>query len=179
MRLLLFLSLLPSIFSYNLFDFYNLSSNPLEFHTCCSISPKLLDTTKLVIEHINSHDIINISLKDGIFSHEINDVNTICDYKDDYKGYGFTLLTTSDEDIYISQKLLETNNTLYNVVLHEFIHALGLNHTSIPSIMNYKIEVQSGSLFGNKIIVEDREKQYLSIDDMNGLKAIKKKYDGI
>ena len=176
MKLILFLSILSFGFGYNTFNFYNLTSNPLEFHTCCSISPKLYNTTLDVIDHINSHDIINITIKDELFPHEVNSVNTICDYEDDYQGYGFTLLTDTDEDIYVSKKLLETNNTLYNVVLHEFIHALGLDHTTTPSIMKYKISVSS-SLFGEKQIIEDKSKLYLSIDDMNGMRAVKKKYE--
>ena len=175
---LLFLSFLPIIFGYNIFDWYNLTSNPLIFHKCCDIDDKLLDTTKAVISHINSHDILNVSLHNEIYDHEVNNVNTICNYnKDDNTPFAYTLLTDSDEDIYVSDELLTTNNTLYNVVLHEFIHSLGLNHTETGSIMNYKIEIESGSLFYRPKIVEDRAKLYLSIDDMEGMKAIKKKYD--
>jgi len=178
MKFSLFLSILPLIFSYKMFDFYNLTSNPIPLYKCCNIEPKLLDTTKLAIDHINSHNIINITLKEELYSHEINDVNSICSYNDgEYDEYGFTLLTDTDEDVYINKKLLETNNTLYNVVLHELVHLMGMDHSTEPSIMSYKVSVKYPSLFGSSSIEEDRSKLWLSIDDINGLKAVKKKYD--
>lgn len=180
MRFSLFLSILSfgfvNIFSYKLFDFYNLTSNPIPLYTCCNIEPKLLETTKHAIDHINSHNIINISLKEELYSHEINDVNSICSYNDgEYESYGFTLLTDTDEDIYINKKLLETNNTLYNVCLHELVHLMGMDHSTEHGIMNYTISTNAPSIFGSTIVKEDRIKLWLSIDDINGLKAVKKK----
>ncbi len=182
MKLLLFLSLLCSGFGFKLFPFYNLSSNPLELHTCCNIEDKLLEYTKDAVNHINQHNIINISIKDEKYEHETNSVNSICSYPHGkFEGYGFTLLSSnnekSDQDVYISQKLIDTNFTLYNVILHELIHMCGVDHSDDPqSIMRYKIQVSS-SLFGEKQIVEDRSKLWLSYDDIQALKNVKKKYD--
>ena len=168
MRLLLFLSSILFGNGYNLLDFYTPKDNPLPFYTCCNLDDKVLYTSKEVIENINSHNIINVSLHNQIYKDEINDANTICSFDDANKGYGYTLLTENEADIYISNQLLQHNNTLYNVILHEFIHALGLNHSVYPSIMNYKISVD---YWGT--IHEDREKSYLSIDDMRGLENVK------
>ena len=172
MRLLLFLSFILSGFGYNLLDFYTPKDNPLPFYTCCNIDDKVLSVSKEVIENINQHNIINVSLHNEIYKDEINDANTICSFDDNSKGYGYTLLTENEADIYISNQLLQNNNTLYNVVLHEFIHALGLNHSVYPSIMNYKISVD---YWGS--IHEDRDKSYLSIDDMRGLENVKNNMD--
>lgn len=169
MRLLLFLSSILFGNGYNLFDFYTPKDNPLPFYTCCNLDDKVLYTAKEVIENINQHNIINVSLHNEIYKDEINDANTICSFDDNNKGYGYTLLTENEADIYISNQLLPHNNTLYNVILHEFIHALALNHSVYPSIMNYKISVD---YWGS--IHEDRDKSYLSIDDMRGLEEVKK-----
>lgn len=172
MRLLLFLSSILYGNAYKLLDFYTPKANPLPFFTCCGLDEKVLYTTKNVIEDINNHNIINISLHNEIYKDEINDANTICSFDDDAKAYGYTMLSRNEADIYVSNRLLQTNNTLYNVILHEFIHALGLNHSAFPSMMNYTVRV---SYMGN--IYDDRDKSYLSIDDMRGLEKVKKNMD--
>ena len=169
MRLLLFLSYIILGKGYELLDFYTPKDNPLPFYTCCDLDKKVLSVSKNVIEHINQHNIINVSLHNEIYKDEINGENTICSFDDDTKAFGYTVLTKNEADIYISNRLLQKDNTLYNVVLHEFIHALGLNHSAIPSIMNYTVSV---SYMGN--IYDDRDISYLSIDDMRGLENVKK-----
>jgi len=169
MRGLLFLSIILIGKAYELLDFYTPKDNPLPFYTCCNIDEKLLSVSKEVVEDINNHNIINVSLHNEIYKDEINGANTICSFDDDSKAYGYTMLTKNEADIYVSNRLLEKDNTLYNVVLHEFIHALGLNHSAFPSIMNYTVSV---SYMGN--IYDDTHISYLSIDDMRGLERVKK-----
>ncbi len=169
MRGLLFLSIILIGKSYELLNDYIPKYNPVPFYTCCSLDEKLLKVSKEVIEDINNHNILNISLHNEIYKDEINGANTICSFDDDNKAYGFTYLYENEADVYVSNKLLNKDNTLYNVVYHEFIHALGLNHSVYPSIMNYTVSV---SYMGS--IYDDRDKSYLSIDDMRGLQKVKK-----
>jgi len=68
-------------------------------------------------------------------------------------------------NIYIAIRHLPYPNTLYNVVLHESLHALGLGHSDKPGIMNYSITVDG---FSNRII-NDNKRLWLSGDDLNGL----------
>tara|TARA_R110002110_G_scaffold321_1_gene1234 strand:+ start:9420 stop:9941 length:522 start_codon:yes stop_codon:yes gene_type:complete len=172
MRLVLFLSSILYANAYKLLDFYTPIDNPVPFYTCCDLNEKVLYITKNVIEDINNHNIINISLHNEIYKDEIGNANTICSFDDDAKAFGYTMLFRNEADIYISNKLLKTDKTLYNVILHEFIHALGLNHSALPSIMNYTVSI---SYMGN--IYNDRDKLYLSVDDMRGLEKVKKNMD--
>ncbi len=169
MRGFLFLSIILFTKGYEILNNYIPVDNPLPFYTCCGIDEKLLSVSKDVIQDINNHNIINVSLHNEIYKDEINGANTICSFDDDSKAYGYTVLYKNEADIYVSNQLLNKDNTLYNVVLHEFIHALGLNHSVYPSIMNYTVSV---SYMGN--IYDDSHISYLSIDDMRGLEKVKK-----
>jgi hypothetical protein len=63
-------------------------------------------------------------------------------------------------DIYINDILLNRPNTLYNVLLHEVAHSMGMTHSENFGIMNYYITINSdGSIF------EDQRKLWLSSAD--------------
>lgn len=69
-------------------------------------------------------------------------------------------------NITISNDLLLYPNTLYNVILHEILHSLGLGHNGgEPGLMSYAVTVTSwlGS------IVDDCKKLWISMDDINGI----------
>ena len=69
-------------------------------------------------------------------------------------------------DITISNDLLVYPNTLYNVILHEILHTLGLGHNNgEPGLMSYA--VRTTSWFGS--IVDDCKKLWISMDDINGI----------
>ena len=57
-------------------------------------------------------------------------------------------------------------NTLYNVLLHEILHSLGLKHSLLKGMMNYSITVD------NKRPIEDHHKMWLSLDDLAGIKSL-------
>ena len=66
-------------------------------------------------------------------------------------------------EIEISYRLLNYPTTLYNVVLHELLHSVGLKHSTEAGVMNY-------SVFTNRnTVVEDKRKIWLSSDDILGL----------
>ena len=95
-----------------------------------------------------------------------NATGIICNEPDVHYGY----MTLSDDnintDITISNDLLIYPNTLYNVILHELLHALGLDHNNgEPGLMSYA--VTAFSLFGS--IVNDCKKLWISSDDINGI----------
>jgi hypothetical protein len=55
-----------------------------------------------------------------------------------YGHYGYALVGLYSE-IFINDILLDTPNTLYNVLLHEVTHVLGGVHSDRPGIMNYSL----------------------------------------
>ena len=142
------------------------------FSFCPSVKPSLRETCEDVITNLNQYDILQINLKQG-YTQPIyqNGINEICDF-DGVKqknNYGYTTTQGNNEtDIFINYDLLYTPTTMYNVVYHEFIHSLGLNHTDIDGIMNYKIRVNTQGR-----VLEDSQKLYLSLDDVKGLRYIK------
>tara|TARA_R110000803_G_scaffold115427_2_gene183919 strand:- start:4082 stop:4615 length:534 start_codon:yes stop_codon:yes gene_type:complete len=158
--------------AYNLLEHYVPTTITKEFYMCPSINDLLRETTIDVIKDINKYNILFISLKDET-SETISDnnKNEICNTKiETYQSYGYTnLFGTNETDIYISNDLLYKPNTLYNVVYHEFIHALGLNHTiEQDGYMKYVVQT---TIYG---ITEDNRKLYPSLDDIKGLRYIKR-----
>jgi hypothetical protein len=66
-------------------------------------------------------------------------------------------------DITVNRVLLNYPNTLYNVLLHEVLHSMGLGHSDAGNgIMNYSITIMYS-------IREDDRRLWLSLDDMLGL----------
>jgi len=96
----------------------------------------------------------------------------ICSQQSDNFGYTSILENSLDQNtnIWISDYLLDTPNTLYNVVLHEVLHAMGLNHSDQPGMMNYSVRT---TWFGN--VIDDAMKLWVSPDDRQGLRFLKNK----
>ena len=61
---------------------------------------------------------------------------------------------------------MNLHNTLYNVLLHEMLHSLGLKHSKEKGMMNYSITVD------DKMPIEDHHKMWLSLDDLAGIKFL-------
>src|SRR6056300_193721 len=162
------LFIIPIVYSYELLQHYIPSSFTKEFY----VSDTLRDYTNEVCDYINKFNIHRciISPSSG-FTNPIlqNNINTISVSYTNDNYYGYTkLYGTNETDIIINHKLLKTKNTLYNVLLHEIVHSIGLNHTLVPSVMNYTIFMNE-----RNEIIEDRRRIYLSIDDVRGLRFIK------
>lgn len=157
-----------SIYGYNLLSYRNISSTNIDFYGCPDISLDLVDTTKSVMEDLNSYNLFKFSYIDEIeYEHEKNNINTICnsDLNDDSSRFGYCrhyMPFFQETDITVSSKLYGKN--LYNVVLHEMIHSVGLDHTLIPGIMNYSV-ISSGTGY-----IRDNNRMFLSVDDYNGMK---------
>ena len=56
----------------------------------------------------------------------------------------------------------------YNVILHEILHSLGLDHTDKPGMMSYSIRE-----YFLRYPIEDQNKLWLSVDDVHGVLLIK------
>ena len=154
-------------------NYLNPTSSTIPFYSCCNLNDKTRKVAHNVINDINMYLIFNLSLHDKIYTDEHNGYNTICSFDDRREAYAYTIVYGTEEtDILVSNELLDYDNVLYNVVLHEFLHALGLNHTEENGVMSYKIYTNE-----KYEILEDRRKLYLSYDDMKGLYEIKRKYN--
>ena len=84
--------------------------------------------------------------------------------------YGYMTPYINNTAISISNKLLSYPNTLYNVVLHEILHSLGLDHSPEDGLMSYAV---TQNWFGG--VEDDDRKLWLSIDDLLGLINLKYK----
>lgn len=99
----------------------------------------------------------------------------ICNQKSDNLGYTSILKDSIEQNtnIWISDKLLYKPNTLYNVVLHEVLHSMGLNHSNERGMMNYSIRVGYNWYDGMEIIDDDM-KLWISTDDRRGLRFLRR-----
>lgn len=134
--------------------------SPKLLKPCPDIDQRLLDTVS--------------ELSNNFKQFQLSDVNTtgyICNQNSDNFGYTSILENSLDQNtnIWISDYLLDTPNTLYNVVLHEVLHAMGLNHSDRPGMMNYSVRT---TWFGN--VLDDAMKLWVSPDDRKGLRFLKK-----
>ena len=134
-------------------------SYPKVLSVCPSISPVLKDTIDEVVKHMNLNGY-------PVIIQDANNTGTICNQ---HRGhYGYTTLNNNRTDIYINNKLFNTPNTLYNVLLHEVLHSIGLDHSQEQGIMSYAI---TENWYGSP--VNDNRFLWLSIDDLQGLYEIK------
>jgi len=160
---------ISSVFSFQLLNYSNISTNEIVFYPCDTISPMLQNTFIETINDLNEYEIFDFQLRETTYPIGPNRINTICnvDLKD---GYGFTIHYpeySNETDIEISNTLLYYDTNLYNVIFHELLHSIGLHHTDTQGGMNYKLYLTND----NKII-RDNHKLYLSLDDFKGMKYI-------
>ena len=135
--------------------------------TC--VLPKLfqpcedLAVTILMISNQVFGDLQDIGLPIGL---GISD-NYIC--SQDNTHYGQMLYnptsSTSTTDLLFRNSIRHAHNTAYNVILHEALHSLGLDHNDgEPGIMNYAV---SENWWGG--LVNDERKLWISVDDLRGV----------
>lgn len=131
---------------------------------CDDINTYILQTAQEVAKDLRDE----VGLPYFISKDHINATGDLC--SKDNIHYGAVSPNFNDKtitDINIATKMIYYPNTLYNVILHEFLHTLGLNHNEgEQGMMSYA--VSTSSYFGK--IKNDCKKLWLSIDDLKGLK---------
>ena len=167
--ILLFTSIFILVNSFNILPYYQTLEKDKEFYLCDNFSDVLRETTKEIFKQLNKYNLYDFQLnEEKTFPHEKNDINTICNLNLVDK-YGYTTHYAPDyteTDISISNTLIGIDTNLYNVILHEVLHSIGLDHSLEFGIMNYTVF----SLFNG--IKKDLIKLYLSVDDFNGMKFL-------
>ena len=79
--------------------------------------------------------------------------------------FGTMYLDRQDTNILVANELVWTPTTLYNVLLHESLHSLGLDHAyDKQGVMNYAVTLDQE---GN--VVDDSTKLWPSFDDLSGV----------
>ena len=154
--------------SFNILPYYKPIDKTINFYLCNDYSDILKESTKEVFKELNKYELYDFQLREETFIHTQNEKNTICNLNLDDK-YGFCTHYYpyyNETDISISNILLGINTNLYNVVLHEFLHSIGLDHTDQFGMLNYSVH------YLNNGIKKDVSKLYLSVDDYQGMKYL-------
>jgi hypothetical protein len=164
MIIFIFLTLLFSANSFKLLDHVHFNFQPGDIVYCDNIDYRLLETLDTIVDELNHVNNFGLILTDKQERFHLN-ATTICNKQID--GFRFGHFIPPDE-IVIADKVLNYENTMYNVVLHEILHYLGLNHSIEKGMMNYKVRTVMNSI--NRLqIKNDQRKLWLSIDDYLGL----------
>jgi hypothetical protein len=107
--------------------------------------------------------------------------NTLCNSADNSATNFYVSTHPIEMDIKINNNILLTPGTLYNVILHELGHVMGLSHSDTLGMMNYSIQtvIFENSAGSQKVYIEDTE-LWWSQDDMHGIARsyymVKKRY---
>ena len=135
---------------------------------CPNIDNRLLETAS---ELSNNFPQFQLSSEKNLY----NTTGYICNQQSENLGYTSILENSIQQNtnIWISNKLLDKPNTLYNVVLHEVLHSMGLNHSDKQGMMNYSIRA-GYNWYGSMEIIDDGAKLWISPDDRQGLRFLKK-----
>ena len=105
---------------------------------------------------------------DHIQFSQINSSGSICNKNIPEYGKTEIYLSNFYTEITLSNSIMNLHNTLYNVLLHEILHSLGLKHSYLKGMMNYSITVDDEGP------IEDHHKMWLSLDDLAGIKSLNK-----
>lgn len=168
MNVYLFFSSIISVASYKLLSYNNLTATEIVFYPCHSISSLLTTATKDVMNDLNEYNMFDFQLREQTKPEGLNYINTICNKEIEGYGYCSHYPTYSNEtDITIANKILYYDTNLYNIVLHELLHSIGLDHTTDQGIMNNSVKVNE-----DYSIIRDNTRMYLSVDDYNGFSFV-------
>lgn len=124
----------------------------------CETAPPILVTT--------IHEVI-FNTPCAVYDDNTQDSCVICNHADVAYGY----METETRDIWVGDELLKHPNTLYNVVLHEMTHAMGLDHNNGEyGMMNYAVTLSPW--WSGYAVQNDARKLWLSHDDLSGIRSL-------
>ena len=150
---------------------YTFNDTVIKYNFCYNIDKHLQNITIQVMSHYNNLN-YNTLL---ITSDRTNDVIEICNKSMDKDRYGYATFKQNDvleRSIKISNSIMNYNNTLWNVMYHEILHTVGLDHTVISdNLMSYTV-----SLNYYYDVIPDIKRIYPGGDDLEALDYL---YDGI
>jgi hypothetical protein len=163
MLMIIMLSTLAAVSAFNLIPEVTFPS-PMIIKPCNNIDPILMEAVHRVSKTFTSTGY------PSFISYSGNTTTYVCnEFLGPNMPYGFmTTLESGNTKVTVSNTLLFYPTTLYNTVLHELLHAYGLDHSDEEGVMNYSLEVMFDQ-FKNEIVVNDKKKIWLSIDDLTGL----------
>jgi hypothetical protein len=166
--------------AYKLTDHYNNDNKLINIYPCLTGIPiKLWETVNDAVSAVNDLNYFNIILHQAPSK---DTENTLCTTTGRSATHFYMETYPTTMNININDNLLFNNNTLYNVVLHEMGHMMGLGHTYTSGIMNYSIQSMVFDIDGESHTryIEDCIKLWLSYDDIRGIArsywSVKKKY---
>lgn len=188
MNIIIFLfTVFSFVNSFKLMEHVHFNFNPGDIVYCKDIDEGLLKVTQDIVEEINIGTGLDLLVTDSIQRSYLNNTS-ICNEQVYGNRFGYFV---PPNKITIANKVLNYENTLFNVVMHEILHFLGLNHSKYKGMMNYKVRLTQdiystdlqnynpyGSMnFFNRYngltqglkISDDQTKLWLSIDDYLGL----------
>ena len=163
--------------AFTLLDHYDNDHKLIDIYPCSGIPNKLWDVANDAISTVNDLGYFKLVLhRKGLPGDQ---GNTLCNVFERSATNFYVATYPTEMDIGIDNNLLITKNTLYNVVLHELGHVLGIGHADTSGMMNYTVTTVIDR--NNQILfVEDPVKLWWSMDDVDGIarsyRKVKKRY---
>ena len=131
--------------------------NQLLLRPCSQINPVILETTYHVCTALRKTGVVDCEVS------ELGNVN-VCSAPNGHYGTFYP----NTKEIWLNDLLIHFKKLIFNIILHEIVHALGLDHSKEIGIMSYSVRQDS---YG--ITLEDSTELWPSIDDFRGLLYIK------
>jgi hypothetical protein len=158
-----------NINAFKILNFYNNKNKLINIYPCDEISYKLWNTADDIISTINEIDNFKIVLHTKSLKEKNGHILCNSDKASATDFYSYDYSTDIEPVMYINinNNLLLNKNTLYNVILHEFGHVMGLDHNNILGMMNYSINMIFSGITPSYI--EDTNKLWFSTDDVDGI----------
>ncbi len=156
--------LLGFAYPWKLNRFWNHYEKVYHITPCENIIESIYDQGINVMNHINSYDMFILQYKNTSYRESEENQERIT-YCQGGERESFTSFSENSMDVRIGIDLIYHPNVLFNVILHEFVHMMGLIHSDHPGIMNYSIILDRFMY-----IKEDNNRLWISPDDYTGIR---------